>query len=298
MRKVAIFVLGAVLAGANLAHAIETGARPSGESSDHNNNDHRRGRTRTLLDCRFVGLGIPLPPPLPLPPVGKGVGKDPSMGAPGIAPVGVPGALPGPMPGGDPGPFPGYPGFGPVGGPLGPVGGPLPGPMGGPGLGLPVPGLGLPVPPLGVGPIPMMNNCAAVARLVDRGHDRDRDGDDWDGDDRFFRNEFAVSCGGVPVYADTAVRSRIDGFEFLTGIVGDPILKVVRDRGLEDMDWDGDYDRNGGNGDHRRRERRSGVLPAWLAIRGNILEGFCAVDRERHRDDDHGHGTTAASNLN
>ncbi len=284
MRKVAIFVLGAVLVGANLSHAMETTStsgsgsgsgselRPNGDSLDHH--DSRRDRSRTLMNCRFVGIGMPLPPPLPVPGgIGKGPGKDPTLGAPGMVPGAFPGAVPGAVPppvgpgmvpGAVPGPFPGYAGFGP--------------------------GMPLPAGPVGVGPIPLMNNCSAVARLIDRDHNREED--DWDGDDRFFRNEFAVSCEGIPVYADTGIRSRIDGFEFLTGIVGDPILKVVRDHALDRFDDDCN-DRNGG--EHCRHDRRSGIVPAWLNIRGRILEGFCAVERERHHDDDHGGGLAATS---
>ncbi len=287
MRKIAIFVLGAVLVGANLSYAMETGPRTTeerpagGGGSEHH--DSRRDRSRSLLNCRFVGIGIPLPPP-PFPGgVGKGPGKDPSMGLPGAVPGvgpglagapyagGFPGAVPGVFPGAVPGAYPG----------MGPVGGPMPGP-----------GVGLP-PPLPVGgPIPLMNNCSAVARLIDRDHSRDDD--DWDGDDRLFRNEFAVSCEGIPVYADTGIRSRIDGFEFLTGIVGDPILKLVRDRALDR--FDDCEDRNCGERsgeDHRRHDRRSGVVPAWLMIRGRVLEGFCAVERERRHEEDHGHGSSS-----
>ncbi len=276
MRKIATFVLGAVLVGANVSYAVETDRGPVGTNSDHHEN--RRDRSRTELNCRFVGLGIPLPPPMPAGPIGKGAGKDPTLAGAGV----VPGA---PLPGVAPGALPGaYPGFGPVGAPF---------------PGMPLPGVGLPVPPLGLGPVPLLNNCAVVARLSDRDHGRD--GDDWDDEDRLFRNEFAVSCGGVPVYADTGIRSRIDGFEFLTGIVGDPILKLVRDRALDRFDDRDDRgecgDRSGG--ECRHRNRRSGVVPAWLAIRGAILEGFCAVERERRHDDNHEHsGGPAASNLN
>jgi len=292
MRKIAIFVLGAVLVGANLSYAMETGLASNGETTNSERppggggSEHhgRRDRNRTLLSCRFVGIGIPLPPP-PLVGggLGKAPGKDPSMGlpgavpgpiagggvvAPGALPGGFPGAVPGVFPGAVPGPFPGaYPGFGPVGGPL-PVG---------PGVGLPLAG----------GPIPLMNNCSAVARLVDRDRSRDdRDDDDWDGEDRLFRNEFAVSCEGIPVYADTGIRSRIAGFEFLTGIVGDPILKLVRDRALDGYDrCDEERDRES----CRHDDRRSGVVPAWLMIRGRVLEGFCAVERDRHHDEEHHH---------
>jgi hypothetical protein len=62
-------------------------------------------------------------------------------------------------------------------------------------------------------------------------------------------------------------------------------LKVVRDRALDDRDDYDDYGDRDGHNKERRRERRSGVVPAWLNLRGRILEGFCAVERERHHDD-------------
>ncbi len=271
MRKLAIFMLGAVLVGATISKADEpvrtgagagptTGAGASGALDGANRegeHHHRRDRIRTELSCRFVGIGLPLPPP---PLIGKG------------KPVGP--GLPGPVGPGFPGPVgPGFPG---------PIGAGLPGPVGLPGgFG---PGLPGPIAPA------LLSNCAAVARLDDRGRGRDDDEDDWnDGDRGFRRNEFAVSCSGIPVYADTAIRSRIDGFEFLSGIVGDPILKLVRDRSFDDRDRDDDRDceENRGNNHDRCRNHRSEVVPAWLNIRGVILEGFCAEEREREHHREH-----------
>ena len=148
-----------------------------------------------------------------------------------------------------------------------------------------------------------IHSCVALARTC--GNFDDRDGED---DLRISSNEdrrdnrrdddhcrfdrLAVACDGLPVYADGAIRARLDGIELLTSVLGPAnlSLRYVRfgDRHHDDRR---DDRRNATRNDDHERDRgddRVFNTPAALALNGVVMEGFCAVERE-DRDNNHDH---------
>ena len=76
-------------------------------------------------------------------------------------------------------------------------------------------------------------------------HDKDRD-------------SLAVACDGNIIYDNGARHTEIGGFDFISGHGGTPVIKF-------------------------NRSHHSDVVSAWLNLNGQILEGFCSVEKRRPR---------------
>jgi hypothetical protein len=104
----------------------------------------------------------------------------------------------------------------------------------------------------------------------DHDHHRDR---------RICRDRLLVTCDDRVIYADGAIKTHFLGYEFLSGIVGNPVLKFPHDRFERRFDDRRDDDRR------EDRERRSFVVPSWLKVGAVELGGICEATRLRDHFD-------------
>jgi hypothetical protein len=78
-------------------------------------------------------------------------------------------------------------------------------------------------------------------------------------------NRLTVACdsSGI-IYQDGAERWRKDGYEFLTGALGEVSIKYAKS--------------------HDLREDDSRNTPAWLNLKGMVYDGACEISSERCED--------------
>ncbi len=78
-------------------------------------------------------------------------------------------------------------------------------------------------------------------------------------DDRFKpkKDYLAVACDGNVIYDNGAKHTEIGGFDFISGHGGTPVIKF-------------------------HHSYKDEVVSAWLNLNGQILEGFCSIEKQKY----------------